>query len=105
MGVKIMSELNLKWEWEPIPDDFIFGYCDNHDRESSLGDHYTWKELKQKYKSEILNNENAIKLLKKHGIKRIQIGSISYFYFKKVKLSRSRTVAVSSMHLARLLKR
>ena len=100
-----MSELKIKWEFEDIPDNFTFGYCDDHDRETSLGDNYTWKQLKEKYKSEILNNETAINFLKKHKIKRIEIGSFTYFYYKNVKLHRNRTIALSTMHIARFLKR
>ena len=104
VGTK-MSELNVKWQFENIPDNFVFGYCDNHERDSSLGDKYTWKDLKQKYKDEILNNEIAVSFLKKHKIRRIEIGSFAYFSYKNVKLHRNRTSAVSTMHIARFLKR
>ena len=83
----------IKIVFEKMPDDTVF-----HSTKGSI----TWKELKQKYKK-AFSNPRIQEKLKKQGIRKIEIGSIAWFYHRKK--TRGRFINLSTMFMARLLKR
>lgn len=91
MSEKVIK--GIKLVFEEIADDTIY-----QGNESNT----TWKELRE-HMIQQLKNPKIVSNLKKRGIKRIEIGSIAWFSFRKK--TKGPFIALNTMFLGRLLKR
>lgn len=86
---------SIKFVFEDIPDNMTFA--------NSVGN-YTWAELKEKLLKQF-ETPRVKTLLKKHKIRRVEIGSIFWFHHRKKIGKNQRLISLSTMHMARLLQR
>ena len=96
--------LEIQWVFEDIPDEFSFSCRSGYESATFQGGK-TWGTLKEEYKQAIEDSEIARGVIEKLGIKRIEIGSYSWFWTRKISLTDSRVLSLSTMHNCRLLKR
>jgi len=82
----------IRFEFEDIANDTTF-----QGNESTT----TWFWLKEAMKSQF--TKEILSKLKKLGIKRIEIGSIAWFSFRRK--TKGRFISLNTMFMARLLKR
>jgi len=80
----------LEFVFEDLPEDFSFNNGE-----------ITWGELKIRLRERF--SDAVLAKLEAQGIKRIEIGSIQWFHQRGK--TRGRWVDLTTMHLARLLKR
>lgn len=91
-----MEKWDVKIEFEPMPDDTIFTYVTEDGQEIRL----KWRDVKL----QLLEKLRAYApLLAKEKIRRVEIGSVAYFYNENKR--RGRFISLNTMFVARLLKR
>ena len=89
----------VKIIFEDIPDNEIYHYFDEKSKTEKT---IRWKELKKQFK-QLFESEKMQKILEKKGIKKVEIGTIAWFHFRRK--TRGRFIPLTTMFMARLLKR